>query len=367
MPSKSSMPRLIPNRNVTALTHFARLDAARLLALGGIAFLVCGMLTGEIYAIYISHVANGIISQNWQGVISAVSNGDMEALTKHFSVIQDLAEKRGRTMNTHSHIGAYGLLALVLAHVQPYLTLSSPTRRVVANVYLIGAVLQFGAVYLSYYVGDWLFYLADLGALLVILACGRTLLALRSSGIDTTPLNEHLAEQLAPAASRYLVKSGLLLIVAGMSFGLYYAWVLVSHDEPAVYGAINDATALIVDEDIKGAQEQIMRFKRAQSKIAITAAAHSHAIEFGFLMLMLALVQRFVLLRDKWRLTWARVLSVGAYMLPVCVFLATKYGLRAAAFADISGALVLIALVAMAFGIVRYTGVTDHEAGQTSS
>ena len=84
-------------------------------------------------------------------------------------------------------------------------------------------------------------------------------------------------------------------------------------------------------------------------------------------MLMLALIQRFVLLRDKWRLTWARVLSVGAYMLPVCVFLATRYGLQAAAFADISGALVLIALLAMAFGVVRYTGVADHEAGQTSS
>lgn len=352
---------------MTALANFTRFDAARLFAFGGIAMLACGMMAGEIYAIYISHVANGIISQNWQGVISAVSNGDIEALTQHFSVIQDLTEKRGRTMNTHSHIAAYGLLALALAHVQPFLDLNAGTRRVVASMYLIGAVVHFGAVYLSYYVDDWLLYLADVGALLVIVACGRTLLALRSSAVDTLSLSDHLREQLIPAASRFLVKSGVLLIIAGMIFGLYYAWQLVSHDEPAVYSAITDATSQIAGGDVAGAREHITSFKRAQSKIAITAAAHSHAIEFGFLMLLLALIQRFVLLRDEWRLTWARVLTAGAYILPVCVFLATKYGLRAAAFADISGGLVLIALLAMAFGIVRHTGVADQESGRSAS
>ena len=347
---------------MTTLAHFSRLEAARLLAFCGIALLICGMLAGEIYAIYISHVANGIIRQSWLDLISAIGIGDRNGIGQHFAVIHDLTEKRGRIMYTHSHIGAYGLLALVLAHVQPYLNLNPDSRRSVAIVYVAGAILQFGAVYLSYYAGDWLFYLGDLGALMVIGACIRTLVALRLSAADTPSLNEQLAEQLAPAASRLLLKGGLLLIIGGMIFGLFYAWVLVSQDEPAVYDAINNATALIADADVAGSQEHLLSFKRGQSKIAITAAAHSHAIEFGFLMVMLALIQRFVLLQDKWRYTWASVLSVGAFALPVCVFLATSYGLRAAAFADISGALVLVALIAMGFGIVRYTGVVDQEA-----
>lgn len=343
------------------------MEAARLLAFGGIALLVTGMLAGEIYAIFISHVANGMISRNWQGVMSAVASGDIEALRQHFAAIGDLTERRGRIMNTHSHIGAYGVLALVLAHVQPYLTLGPESRRLLAWLFLAGAVLQFGGVYLSYYAGDWLFYLANAGAVLVILTCLRILFALRPSAGETPSLREQLRELLAPAASRFLMKAGLLLIIGGMTFGLYYAWVLVGQDEPAVYEAINDAAAFAADNDVEGARESIAAFKRGQSKIAITAAAHSHAVEFGFLMLLLALVQRYVLLIDRWRLAWARLMTAGAYLLPVCVFLATKYGLRAAAFADISGALVLAALIAMGFGIVRFTGAADEQTGQFAS
>ena len=343
------------------------MEATRLLAFGGIAFLVCGMLAGEIYAIYISHVANGVIGRNWQGVISAVAGGDVDAVMQHFAVIGELTEKRGRVMNTHSHVGAYGLLALLLAHLQPYLALGSESRRLLAWLFLAGAVLQFGGVYLSYYAGDWLFYLANAGAILLIFACARMLLALRAPSNDAASLENQLEAQLAPAASRFLLKAGLLLIIGGMAFGLYYAWVLVSQDEPALYEAVNDATTLVAADDVAGAERSITAFKRGQSKIAITAAAHSHAVEFGFLMLLLALLQRYVLLQDHWRLNWARVMATGAYLLPLCVFLATKYGLRAAAFADLSGALVLVALIAMGFGVARYTGAADSETQRVAS
>jgi hypothetical protein len=51
--------------------------------------------------------------------------------------------------------------------------------------------------------------------------------------------------------------------------------------------------------------------------------------------------------------------SVGAFMLPVCVYLATHYGLRAAAFSDLFGAVVLVGLFAMAYGMIRHTGAVD--------
>ena len=41
------------------------MDSTRLLAFGGIAFVVCALLAGELYAIYVSHVANGVIGRTW--------------------------------------------------------------------------------------------------------------------------------------------------------------------------------------------------------------------------------------------------------------------------------------------------------------
>lgn len=348
---------------MTASALFGRLDASRLLALGGIGMLLAAMLLGEIYAIYISHVANGIIRQNWAALVEAATQGDTAAVEQHFAVIGDLTEKRGRTMNAHSHLGAFGLLALVLAFIQPALPLTDRRKRQFVVMFLIGAVLQSGGIYISYYVGHWAVYLADIGAVLFIVAVGGNLLALLSRG-PAASLREALLEQLAPAASQFLVKAGLLLILAGMVFGLYYSWELVSVDRPAVFGSIDAAVQGVADRDVAIATEQVARFKRTQSKIAITAAAHSHAIEFGLIIILLAFIQRYVLLDDAWRMRWAQVLSVGAYLLPVCVYLATMYGLRAAAFADLFGGMVMLGLIAMGYGIVRYTGVVDSQSAE---
>lgn len=341
-----------------ASVPFGRLDSSRLLALGGICMVLIAMLLGEIYAIYISHVANGIIRQSWTAVVEAATQGNAFAVEENFAVIQDLTEKRGRTMNTHSHLGAFGLLALVLAFIQPVLPLTDRRKRQFAVMFLLGAVLQSGGVYVSYYVGRWAVYLADVGAVLFIIAVGGNLMALLSRQ-PAPSLSETLLVQLAPSASRFLVKAGLLLILAGMVFGLYYSWGLVSVDRPAVFSAIDATVEGVANQDAATAGESIAQFKRMQSKIAITAAAHSHAIEFGLIIILLAFIQRYVLLDDAWRLRWARVLVVGAYLLPVCVYLATMYGLRAAAFADLFGGMVMLGLIAMGFGIVRYTGAAD--------
>lgn len=344
---------------------FQRFESARVLAIGGLLLVAFGMVVGEIYAIYISHVLNGIIGANWVAAIEAAGRGDLRQLGEHFATIQDLAARRGRTMHGHSHLAAYGLLALVLALIQPYVDLTMKTRLSLAAAYLAGAVLQVLGNYASYYAGDAFFVLSDAGALLLIAAVGATLYGLRNIIRNASMDRDALAGYLRPLASRYLAKSGLLLVVLGMAFGLYYAWQLVSFDEPAVYAAVEEAAARLAEADVAGATDEIRQFKRMQSKIAITAAAHSHAIEFGFLMLLLAFVQRFVMLSELWRLRWARVVSVGAFALPVCVYLATMYGLRAAAFSDFFGGVVLLGLSAMTFGMIRHTGAVDSVGGNT--
>jgi len=75
--------------------------------------------------------------------------------------------------------------------------------------------------------------------------------------------------------------------------------------------------------------------------------------------MMLAFFQPLVNLSERWRRRWAAVLLVGSVMLPVCVFLEVRYGLLAGAFADFGGLLVILALLAMWIGILRYTGQLD--------
>jgi len=338
----------------------SRLDASRTLALGGIVLIALAMLLGEIYAIFIAHVANGYIKQAWSVVMQASVGGDVETVRAQFEIIADLTEKRGRIMNTHSHLGAFGLLALMLAMLQPLLDLSAQRKLLFAWLLLGGAALHLISVYASYYLGLTVLYVSDLGFFMAVTGLAAELLALVfRRRRDLVALSDLLKGALQTKPGHLLLKAGSSLILIGMVFGFYYAWVLVTQDEGNSVAAIDLAVEHVARGEIGPAQEAIADFKRLQSKIAITAAAHSHAIEMGMLAVLLALVQGFVFLSERWRIIWAKVMLIGAFAMPLCIFLATMHGLRAAAFADLSGGLIVVGLMAMGYGIIRYTGVVD--------
>lgn len=340
----------------------ARPGAARLFALGGVALVLAALLLGEIYAVFVSHVANAAIREAWTGVVDGAITGDAALVRERFAVIDELADKRGRFMSTHSHLGAFGLLALALAVLQPALALPAARARALAVLYLTGATAHPAGLFTGHYTGTWALYLADAAGLLVIAAVAGTLAGLVRGTGAAVALAAALVAARDTGAGRLLLKAGLVLILAGMLFGLHHAWRLVAGEEASVYLALDAAVSATARGEREAAQKAIMDFKRQQSRNAITAAAHSHAIEFGFLMALLAFLQAQVLLSPAWRLRWARVMIAGAFLLPVCVFLATRYGLGAAAFADLGGALVTIALLAMGVGMLRYTGAADARA-----
>lgn len=344
---------------------FSRLDASRALAFAGLLFLALAMLLGEIYAIYISHVANGIIRQSWTTVMQATAQVDISLVNEQFAIINDLTAKRGRVMSTHSHIGAFGLLAMLLAIIQPAISFAARHKRYLAWLFICGAVLQFSGLYLAYYLGEWILYLSDIGGLIVTIVIAANLYGLLHATTEEFSLAEIIEYQIHFQPAPYLLKAGILLMLLGMIFGIYHAWQLVSTEEKAVFSAMDNTIENIIAGDIESAKAYIADFKKQQSKNAITTAAHSHAIEFGMLMILLAFIQGLVMLQQKWREHWAKLLITGAFLLPVCVFLATKYGLPAAAMADLSGALVFLALFAYSIGILRYTGAADVESGES--
>jgi hypothetical protein len=91
----------------------------------------------------------------------------------------------------------------------------------------------------------------------------------------------------------------------------------------------------------------------------VNIAAHSHIIEFGLLAMLLSFVQPFVFLSEKWKRRWVKLLLGGSVILPVFVLLELKLGLLAGGIADIGGLMVIVALVGMLVGILRYSGGLD--------
>lgn len=330
--------------------------ATRVLVFGGILLLLTNMLLGEVFAIFISHVANGEIRERWVDIVGAARAADLEALGAHFARIESLLDYRGRIMNTHSHVGAFGMLALLLGLLQPLLGLGAAVRTGVAVALVAGGFLQTLFVFAGHYTGPWAFYVSDLGALLILAALAATLLGLLRPATAAPAVD--LGPALVNPAALLLARGGALLVLIGMIGGLVYAAVFSFLHEPGLFRAIEALLAAVPDA-AADPRTLVMDYRGMNSRIAITAAAHSHAIEMGLLALLLAPAQGLLHYSAALRLLWARLFLAGAFLLPFFIFNATIYGLRSAAFADLAGFAVIVALCAMLVGLVRRTGRDD--------
>jgi len=112
-----------------------------------------------------------------------------------------------------------------------------------------------------------------------------------------------------------------------------------------------------------GAVVAVASYGSLAAERAVKIAAHSHVIEFGLLAMLLSFVQPYVGLTDRWKRRWVMVLLAGSAILPLFVLLELNLGLVAGGIADFGGLLVIIALVAMLVGVLRYSGRLDSTAG----
>jgi len=340
-----------------------RSPATRLLVFGGISLILTGMLLGEVFAIFISHVASAQIGREWIGsMIPAIEQHDLDAVGAGYSRIEELLERRGRIMDTHSHMIAYGFLALALALLQPLNKYSERFRRALALCIVLGGLTQSVFVFASYWAThqarDWALISSAAGGALVLFGVLGTLAGLRG-----TPLRSDFAAEtsrlLSSASSQILLRTGAFLILVGMVFGFYYAWVFVTRQEPQQIGLLDAALNAAMSRDAMAATSSITAYRSLQSRIAIVTAAHSHVIEMGIMAMLLAFVQNFVFLSDHWKRRWAVLFCIGAAVMPICTYTASILGLVSAGLADTFGMMSLIALFAMLCGLVRQTGADE--------
>ena len=155
-----------------------------------------------------------------------------------------------------------------------------------------------------------------------------------------------------------LMAGGAALILLGFLYGAWYAGIdLYRHEarESQILKNMLDAAAA----GMGGTVVEVASYGSLAAEKAVKIAAHSHVIEFGLLAMLLSFVQPYVYLSDRWKRGWVVTLLAGSIILPVFVLLEMNFGLVAGGIADVGGLFVIIALVGMLVGVLRYSGHLD--------
>jgi len=373
-----AIPRPMPDNASFALTNsargfsdfalsFERMSALRLYIFGGIALIAAGLLFGDIFAVFILHQNAARQGEALVAASRAVAAGNAAAVNEVFSHLGNLLEDRGTKVDAHVHMIDAGYLALLLALVQPYIALSRQTKKSLAALFIAGGVLLPVGIFLIHYIGltgspfaaiGWASVLADSAGALLILV-----LIVQAWGFRQYLRSGQLSEAELPdedsMARRALLTGGTILVLLGFLHGAYYAGTLLYEHErmetAILQRMINAATAGSLD----AATIEVNNFGGLAGARAVNIAAHSHIIEFGLLAMLLSFVQPFVFLSEKWKRRWVKLLLGGSVILPVFVLLELKLGLLAGGIADIGGLMVIVALLGMLVGVLRYSGGLD--------
>jgi hypothetical protein len=352
---------------------FHPMSAQHLLVFGGIALIAGGMLFGDIFAVFVLHQKGGETGAALLAATKAVAAQNPAAVKDSFSRIGGLLEDRGTKVDAHVHMTDAGYLALLLALVQPYVAFSPGRKRFFAKLFLVGGVLLPIGIFLIHYVGlayspssviGWASILADsAGALMIIALVGEAWGLLKY--FRSRPAVESELPQDRSWESRLLLSGGTLLVLLGFLYGTWYAGMNLyeqeSRETKILSSMLDGAVA-----NSSAATESVNAYGMLAAEKAVEIAAHSHIIEFGLLAILLSFIQPYVFLRDVWKRRWVMLLLAGSVILPIFVLLELKLGLIAGGVADVGGFMVIVALVGMLVGVVRYSGSLDVHAGGLS-
>jgi hypothetical protein len=240
---------------------------------------------------------------------------------------------------------------------------------------LTGGVFLPVGIFLIHYVGlayspfpviGWASIVADCaGALLIIALLGQAWGLWNHFRSMRVGAAEPELPQDRSWERRRLLAGGTVLVLLGFLHGAWYAGAkLYEHEarETRILGSMLDAAAA---NDLAGAGQSVNDYGGLQAEKAVHIAAHSHLIEFGLLAILLSFIQPYVFLDAEWKRRWVNLLLAGSIILPVFVVLELKMGLVAGGIADLGGLLVIVALIGMLVGVVRYSGKLDAEPGVT--
>lgn len=165
------------------------------------------------------------------------------------------------------------------------------------------------------------------------------------------------------SARRLLVLAGIGMILAGMIFGDIFAVFTLHQNASRVGASVSAAASAALAGNAASVQASFGDVGRFLENRGTKVDAHVHLIGFGFLALMLAILQPWVAMSEVLRRRLAWLLVIGGAVLPVGVFLIHYVGLAFSPFAaigwasivaDTAGLLVMIATGAYLYGLAAH-------------
>jgi hypothetical protein len=343
------------------------MSAQRLLVFGGIALIAGGMLFGDVFAVFVLHQNGGQTGAELLSASREVAVGNSLAVKATFEHIGGLLEDHGTKVDTHVHMTGAGYVALLIALLQPYVALPQKRKRLLAWLFIASGVLLPTGIFLIHYVGLAYSPSALIGCASILAdSAGAILIAILILEAWGAWKHFHMRQAITQPAlprdhsweSRILLSGGTLLMLLGFLYGAWYAaFDLYEHEarETRILKSILNSTT----SGQNGTTMAVADYGSLAAERAVKIAAHSHIIEFGLLAILLSFIQPYVYLAEIWKRRWVIVLLAGSMILPAFVLLELKLGLLAGGIADIGGLMVIVALIAMLAGILRYSGSLD--------
>ena len=347
-------------------------SAQRVLAVGGLLAIAGGMLFGDVFAMFVLHPNNARIGQAMYEAALMIPAGDTEGILSRFMAIGGFLENRGTKVDAHSHWIHMGYIALLLAILQPYIAFGSGSKLKLAWLFVLSAFLLPVSIFAIHYVGrswsplehiGWASFCADLFGFLLGVAVALSLWGLWRHRRLSAPVDGPRFLLGDGGASRTLLVGGLLLLVWGFLYGAAYAAWGISGAGVAETDILRNIVTHAAAEETGALNAAFAAYGEYQMYRAINVATHTHINEMGILLLLLSFIQPFVYYADAWKRRWARTAVLGAFLLPVGILLEINFGIVGSIVADLSGFVAIVALMAMLFGLLRYTGVRDHQRG----
>ena len=165
------------------------------------------------------------------------------------------------------------------------------------------------------------------------------------------------------SARRLLLLGGIGLILVGMIFGDIFAVFVLHQNAVRVGSSLSAAAHAALSGDSSAVVASFQDVGGFLENRGTKVDTHVHMIDFGYLALLLAILQPSVALAEsaKRRLAWLFLLGAG--LLPVGVFLIHYVGLAhsplsaigwASIFADFGGLLVLLATLGYLVGLWKH-------------
>lgn len=171
--------------------------------------------------------------------------------------------------------------------------------------------------------------------------------------------------QLLAAAdpARLFVIGGMLLVIAGMIFGDIYAIFILHPNNANIGREMGAAVAAAVAGNPDSVFSHFGTIGGFLENAGTKKDTHAHIIHAGYLAFILAFLQPWVALGNRHKMLLAKTFLWAAVVLPVAIFLIHYVGLVysplqsigwASLFADISGLVLTLVLVAELAGLWRY-------------